>query len=167
MKKNLIAAAIGFGLLASGSTAIANTLTFNEASGASFTQDLWVTPNATNDLLFSVFGLASQFSSLSFSFADIPALTVPATLLSSGTLKASFDDLANNAFSNQFSLIGGHSYRVTVSGQTVPGILGGHGTVTVSALGVVAVPEPESYAMLLAGLGLLGLIARRRAKAAA
>ncbi|KAA3653948.1 MAG: PEP-CTERM sorting domain-containing protein [Proteobacteria bacterium] len=29
-------------------------------------------------------------------------------------------------------------------------------------LTVSAVPEPESYAMLLAGLGLVGLIARRR-----
>lgn len=28
------------------------------------------------------------------------------------------------------------------------------------------VPEPESYAMLLAGLGLIGLVARRRSKAA-
>jgi hypothetical protein len=27
---------------------------------------------------------------------------------------------------------------------------------------VAAVPEPETYAMLLAGLGLLGFIARRR-----
>jgi hypothetical protein len=27
---------------------------------------------------------------------------------------------------------------------------------------VVTVPEPESYAMLLAGLGLMGFIARRR-----
>jgi hypothetical protein len=27
---------------------------------------------------------------------------------------------------------------------------------------VTAVPEPESYAMLLAGLGLMGAIARRR-----
>ena len=29
---------------------------------------------------------------------------------------------------------------------------------------VTAVPEPESYAMLLAGLGLMGDIARRRNK---
>ncbi len=28
--------------------------------------------------------------------------------------------------------------------------------------GVSAVPEPETYAMLLAGLGLVGAIARRR-----
>ncbi|MDR3323530.1 MAG: PEP-CTERM sorting domain-containing protein [Zoogloeaceae bacterium] len=32
--------------------------------------------------------------------------------------------------------------------------------------GAPAVPEPETYAMLLAGLGLLGVIARRRRKAA-
>jgi hypothetical protein len=27
---------------------------------------------------------------------------------------------------------------------------------------VTAVPEPETYAMLLAGLGLMGVVARRR-----
>jgi len=31
---------------------------------------------------------------------------------------------------------------------------------------VAAVPEPETYAMLLTGLGLIGFIARRRQKAA-
>jgi hypothetical protein len=30
---------------------------------------------------------------------------------------------------------------------------------------VTAVPEPETYAMLLAGLGLVGAMARRRRKA--
>ena len=34
-------------------------------------------------------------------------------------------------------------------------------------LTVTAVPEPETYAMLLAGLGLMGGIARRRANKAA
>ena len=34
-------------------------------------------------------------------------------------------------------------------------------------LQVVAVPEPETYAMLLAGLGLVGFVVRRRAQRAA
>jgi hypothetical protein len=34
-------------------------------------------------------------------------------------------------------------------------------------LSVTAVPEPESYAMMLAGLGLMGFIARRRQRGAA
>jgi hypothetical protein len=34
-------------------------------------------------------------------------------------------------------------------------------------LQVAAVPEPETYAMLLAGLGLVGAIARRRKTAQA
>lgn len=33
---------------------------------------------------------------------------------------------------------------------------------TVGALAVAAVPEPETYAMLIAGLGLMGAVARRR-----
>jgi len=32
---------------------------------------------------------------------------------------------------------------------------------------VTPVPEPETYAMLLAGLGVMGAIARRRSRAAA
>jgi len=36
----------------------------------------------------------------------------------------------------------------------------------ISVIGVVPVPEPETYAMLLAGLGLMGAVARRRKLAA-
>lgn len=39
---------------------------------------------------------------------------------------------------------------------------GDTGTAGISTLTISAVPEPETYAMLLAGLGLLGFAARRR-----
>jgi hypothetical protein len=41
----------------------------------------------------------------------------------------------------------------------------GSQAVTITQVGMVSqVPEPETYAMLLAGLGLLGVVARRRRK---
>lgn len=42
--------------------------------------------------------------------------------------------------------------------------VGGTGTVSIDAVSVQAVPEPETYAMLLAGLGLMGAVARRKQK---
>ena len=39
-----------------------------------------------------------------------------------------------------------------------------YGTTDVVRLQVAAVPEPETYAMLLTGLGLMGWIARRQRK---
>jgi hypothetical protein len=44
-----------------------------------------------------------------------------------------------------------------------------HGLDDFSGLGVhsiAAIPEPETYALMLAGLGLLGFVARRRRAAA-
>lgn len=43
------------------------------------------------------------------------------------------------------------------------GILNG-AAANATGFGVAAIPEPESFAMLLAGLGLMGTIARRRAR---
>jgi hypothetical protein len=41
-------------------------------------------------------------------------------------------------------------------------VVGGDNSLMVPDTTVFAVPEPETYAMMLAGLGLLGLVARRR-----
>jgi hypothetical protein len=166
MKKSLIGVAIGLGLLASGGPATADTLTFKEVSGLSFEQYLLVTPELSNEMMFSVSGFSYQFDSLNFSFVDFPGFVVPATPANANNdLVAFFDDSTNT----NVNLLHTQSYLVKVFGHANTGITGGLGIVTVNALGatIVPVPEPESYAMLLAGLGLLGLIARRRAKAAA
>jgi hypothetical protein len=42
------------------------------------------------------------------------------------------------------------------------GYTGGTGYIAVDNILVTAVPEPETIAMLLAGLGVLGFVARRR-----
>jgi hypothetical protein len=54
------------------------------------------------------------------------------------------------------------TYSVSITGMT--GLAGAQYGATVSALPIAAVPEPESYAMMLGGLALLGAIARRKAK---
>ena len=48
---------------------------------------------------------------------------------------------------------------------TLDGTAYGFGNYTLTITNVTAVPEPESYAMLLAGLGALGFVAARRRKA--
>jgi hypothetical protein len=61
-------------------------------------------------------------------------------------------------------LTAGRDYRVEVYGWGNPmGSATGRYELTLTAQGNLApVPEPETYAMMLAGLGLLGVAARRR-----
>ena len=48
----------------------------------------------------------------------------------------------------------------------IPGVLHAYKASTTDLIGYLApVPEPETYATLLAGLGLVGFMARRKAQA--
>lgn len=61
------------------------------------------------------------------------------------------------------SLVGGDSYKLYFGGMvTPPQFYATLGLDNVSVTAVTPVPEPESYAMMLAGLGALGLMSRRR-----
>jgi hypothetical protein len=72
--------------------------------------------------------------------------------------------LAPNSGLSQFTgsmLLAPGSYTYRITGD-VTGDLGGKYSYNVTA---VPVPEPETWAMLVAGLGLVGLQLRRRTKA--
>lgn len=56
------------------------------------------------------------------------------------------------------AILGAGSYYLLVSGSAVSKSAGSYS----SGVSVTAVPEPETYAMLLGGLGLIGAVVRRR-----
>ena len=131
---------------------------FEVAANTAFTQYFTFTPTETNKAVIAVSGLAPQFSSLSFELLTGP--TVVASV-KTGSLVASFNDFKNN----DYSLLAGTGYTLKITGQTKPSLPGTVGLVSITTAkgNISPVPEPESYAMFLAGLGLMGAIARRRA----
>ena len=72
---------------------------------------------------------------------------------------------ANPGFSQGVYTLGAGTYGI--SGALAQSVLGADGnslnaSVGAISLTVAAIPEPASYVMLLAGLGVIGLLARRR-----
>jgi len=93
-------------------------------------------------------------------------LTLPATLAINVSQLSGFDITADaQAFlswngGNQFGTLNLTTGQAVNNGAVGGGFAGQ--IVGISALNLNAVPEPETYAMLLAGLGLLGFKVRRR-----
>jgi len=131
---------------------------------------------------------SGQTFSGNFSFDDAALTGLDAEWLSVGNLSFSFlghtFTLANAAAPAEVGYFNGNflglSYTVESSEPKVSLIAGNESTsdafiaYDTSAIGgsgagsviYAAVPEPESFAMLLAGLGLMGAVARRRRMAA-
>ena len=140
-----------------------------------------------NTYMFSL--PANSGSGYDFDNAPVTIAPVPVILPSGGTLNMAFTGIsiysagADNAIGGSganadtqladfYNAAGLNSYSVAIgpnAGGTffmnvvgfANGTLGGQYNGSIS---VTAVPEPESYAMLLAGLGVMGAIALRRNK---
>lgn len=107
-------------------------------------RDLFASISGTSadSISFSVFDLYSGFSDGLNVLVETGDVISPLTQLSFGSLTGS--DLGGNYFIKiEGTQFGNGSYNGNISLTS-------------------AVPEPETYTMLLAGLGLLGFISRRR-----
>lgn len=113
--------------------------------------------------LDSIFQLSDLSARLYTGSTHYTGLAVPGTLMEVWGTVANFSPTvsATTVVLNPLSLSAG-TYTLQIKG-IVTGLYGG------SYAGVLniapPVPEPETYAMLLAGLGLIGFISRRRNKA--
>lgn len=74
-----------------------------------------------------------------------------------------YGTFAGNNTTFNFGPLAAGNYHIDFTG-TANGLAGGG---YLAAVSVAAVPEPETYALLLAGLGLMGTVARRRSRNAA
>jgi len=116
----------------------------------------------------------SLFAANAVTYTPFPgssfAWTLDSVRFSSASVGALLD-LDPSAKNFSFKNVAAGDYVVKATGSLVGdgqvhnvAFLGASYNVTRVLGGVTPVPEPESYAMLLAGLGLMGAIARRRNK---
>jgi len=165
MKKtiqSLVAAAVL--VAAANSHAAGTSASFEEATNGAFAESFVVTPAVTNKLILRVTGLASQFSALS---ASLWSGASQIAVFNSVSLNGNRTILVSDAANSAFSLLAGQAYTLKVTGTSAALPNTAKGAVVVNFGTVSPVPEPESFALLLAGLGLIGAaIKRSRQKSA-
>ena len=114
----------------------------------------------TLDLLFSLTGdaqISIDLAAVGFSEWSMSVIDGA----TGGTI-SSFDN-PTGAF--DVATLGAGSYSLSISGNPISMGQSYFGINGLTSSSVTAVPEPETYAMLLACLGIVGAVARRRARA--
>lgn len=122
--------------------------------------------NGDSEFDFSLVDLASAGSFTTFSLSvSMYSVFKPVTVSAINVTGPSFTQTINPASGSSlatFSGLGAGAYKLTFT-NSARGFAGLTGTVT--AVGTVTpVPEAETYALALAGLGVVGLVAARRRK---
>jgi hypothetical protein len=158
MKKTLLVLALGLSAVINNAYAATYAAT-TSGDGFQFSASYSGTTTFHDYVSFSTFGLESIVSSISgsasnsfvftqFNLLDSSYSLVTAGDIFSGGAKASFGALEG---------LGAGDYYLEIAGKSIGATAGYNGTITLSA-----VPEPETNSLLLAGIGMLGFIARRK-----
>ncbi|MFM2057202.1 MAG: hypothetical protein RLY71_1587 [Pseudomonadota bacterium] len=147
--KSLIATAI----LAISGTAFANGAQLVSGPFDTVLESITVNSlsNVSGDITWGTGSVAINFGSFSLSAPLVDGTVASFNL---GALTDQDGNLTNTHFS--FLNVAPGTYNLSVTGNS-SGISALTSTTTVTA-----VPEPETYAMMLAGLGALGFVGRRR-----
>jgi hypothetical protein len=176
-------AALGFaGASAASTTSVTFSGTGNDAfidiaGKGLFESVLKVSPSALNSLTLSFSALDGAYSTVKYTFFTDAALSRAVALSNASgyAIRAIATPLSENFSANDkldpFSDIDKRAFDLAATPYYIRlagtlNDLDGVGQFKISTGGalVAAVPEPETYAMLLAGLGLMATIARRRNK---
>jgi hypothetical protein len=163
MKKLFKASLLATGVLLASQ---AQADTFSSTVNGSFSQAFVLTPQTTPGtsdankwFRFAVTANTADFNPFSYSIFQIDNTSVSFSGVINpvgGKYQTGLLDKTNliQDFSSD------HTYSLTISGLTKSA--GDKAFILTTNSFIASVPEPESYAMLLAGLGLLGFMARRR-----
>lgn len=128
------------------------------AASESYTYRLSLISNYANSFTFSLAGPSDLTASFSLSglLGNVTVSLLDSTNAALGSFSASTASAGSASFSNLAA--GNYTYAVSGSGFLSRGTLTSLATPAITT----PVPEPGSLAMLLAGLGLIGLISRPR-----
>lgn len=167
MKLKPIVAAAALALASVSSFAVGSldpvspSASFSNTVNGSFT-DIWTFNLGTTSIVAaSITNVAISFGNFSFGeIANFSALLNGTPLLLGGSSQTTNGvTVATQVLAGSTTLPAGF-YQLKVSGTTVGGQASYGGNIVATP-----VPEPETYAMLLAGLGVVGFLARRRQSA--
>ena len=180
LTKVAFAATVALGLNVS---AMANTFDLGTISGTQ-TIEATTAPGAFSDFYTFTSGLAGPAGTAATTVSfDVYGATVTGSVMYAGTytsaselgsavsisaptkiITASSGSATVTTLASSANLLSGAAYTFQISGNSL-GAAGYTGIIALTNLPTVpAVPEPETYAMLLAGIGMMGMIARRRQK---